>query len=38
MLKMLNNKIDENRGVYIANRGLEQMYSLERIFLQAIVL
>ncbi len=31
--KMLNNKIDKNRGVYIANGGLEQMRSLEQTFL-----
>ncbi len=38
MLKMLNNKINKNGGIYIANKGLEQMYSLERTFLWAIVL
>ncbi len=32
MPKMPNNKIDKNKGVYIANKGLE------RTFLQAIVL
>ncbi len=38
MLKMLNNKIDKNRGVRIANGSLEQMCSLERTFLWAIAL
>ncbi len=33
MPKMLNNKINKNRGIYIANRSLEQMCGLERTFL-----
>ncbi len=36
MLKILNNKINKNRGVRIANGGLEQIRSLERTVLQAI--
>ncbi len=38
MLKMLNNKFNENGGVYIANKSLEQICSLERTSLWAIVL
>ncbi len=33
MLKMLNNKINKNRDVRIANKGFKQMRGLERTFL-----
>ncbi len=33
MLKMLNNKIDKNGGVRIANKGFKQMRGLEQTFL-----
>ncbi len=32
-LKMLNNKINKNRNICIANGNLEQIYSLKRTFL-----
>ncbi len=38
MLKMLNNKINKNKSICIANRSFEQIRGLERTFLQAIVL
>ncbi len=38
MLKMPNNKIDENGGVRITNGGFEPMCGLERTFPQATVL
>ncbi len=32
--KMLNNKINKNKGIYIANKGMEQIcYNLEQTFL-----
>ncbi len=38
MLKIQNNKINKNGNICIANRNLEQIYSLKQTFLWAIAL
>ncbi len=38
LLKILNNKINKNRSIYIANKSLKQIYNLKQTFLWAIAL